>query len=162
MGERPHALPGSALTCHAFVRDMPEHHIARLASVACYEDVPAGHRFFEEGGSADRFWLIQAGRVALDLHIPGRGTVIVESLGRGTVLGWSWLFPPYEWRFGAVAAEPVRAIRLDARAVREMCAKDPALGYELTRRFTAVMLDRLQNTRMRLLDLYGAPLGREV
>ncbi|MCO6005415.1 Crp/Fnr family transcriptional regulator [Actinoallomurus purpureus] len=162
MGERRHALPGSALVGHAFVRGMPERHVDRLAAVARYEDVPAGHRFFEEGKSADRFWLIQAGRVCLDLRVPGRGTVIVESLGRGTVLGWSWLFPPYEWRFGAVAAEPVRAIMLDARAVREMCAEDPALGYELTRRFTAIMLDRLQNTRMRLLDLYGAPSGRDV
>jgi CRP-like cAMP-binding protein len=95
----------------------------------------------------------------LDLHVPGRGDVIIESLDPGTVLGWSWLFPPYDWRFGASAAEPVRAIVLDAADVRVMCATDPALGYELTRRFTAVMLDRLQNTRLRLLDLYGVPAG---
>lgn len=162
MDRRPNALPGSALAGHSFVRGMPERHVDRLAVVARYEDVPAGHRFFEEGARADRFWLIQAGRVSLDLHIPGRGTVLVETLGRGTVLGWSWLFPPYQWRFGALAAEPVRAIMLDARAVRAMCAEDPDFGYELTRRFTAVMLDRLQNTRIRLLDLYAAPLGRDV
>lgn len=153
-------LPASALAGHEFFRGMPARHVDRLVKVADYEDVPARHRFFEEGGRADRFWVIQAGRVMLDLHVPGRGTVIVESLGRGTVLGWSWLFPPYEWRFGAVAADPVRAIVLDAKAVRVMCTDDPALGYELTRRFTAIMLDRLQNTRMRLLDLYAAPLGR--
>ncbi|GAA0319916.1 cyclic nucleotide-binding domain-containing protein [Actinoallomurus spadix] len=161
MGERTTAVPRSALAAHAFARGLPEDQVDRLAEVARYVQVPAGHRLFEEGRSADRFWLIQAGRVTLDLHIPGRGPVIVETLGRGTVLGWSWLFPPYAWRFGALAAEPVRAIALDARAVRVMCAEDPALGYELTRRFAAVMLDRLQNTRMRLLDLYGAPWGRD-
>jgi CRP-like cAMP-binding protein len=138
---------------------MAADHLDRLAVAAHYEDVPAGHRFFEEGGPADRFWLIQAGRVVLDLHVPGRGGLIIESLERGTVLGWSWLFPPHEWRFGAVVVEPVRAIVLDAEAVRIMCAAEPVLGYELTRRLAAIMLDRLQNTRMRLLDLYGAPAG---
>jgi CRP-like cAMP-binding protein len=157
MGERTTALPRTALAGHAFVRGMPAAQVDMLAAVARYVEVPAGHRFFEEGRKADRFWLIQAGRVIIDLHVPGRGTVIVETLGRGAVLGWSWLFPPYAWRFGARAAEPVRAIALDARAVREMCGEDPALGYELTRRFAAVMLDRLQNIRMRLLDLCGAP-----
>ncbi|GLY85164.1 Crp/Fnr family transcriptional regulator [Actinoallomurus iriomotensis] len=152
-------LSGSLLAAHGLFRGMPAHHLDRLASVARAEDLPAGHRLFDEGEPADRFWLIRSGRVVLDLHVPGRGDLIIESLGPGTVLGWSWLFPPYEWRFGAVAAEPVRAIVFDATAVRVRCAADPALGYELTRRFAAVMLDRLQNTRMRLLDLYGAPAG---
>jgi CRP-like cAMP-binding protein len=134
-------------------------HFDRLATVARCDDFPAGDRLFEEGGPADRFWLIRSGRVVLDLHVPGRGGLIIESLEPGTVLGWSWLFPPYEWRFGSVAVEPVRALAFDAGAVRIMCAADPALGYELTRRFAAIMLDRLQNTRMRLLDLYGAPAG---
>jgi CRP/FNR family transcriptional regulator, cyclic AMP receptor protein len=158
MSENPGVPPGSALACHEFIRGMPQHLVDRLAAVARYEDVPAGFRFFEEGGRADRFWLIQAGRVTLDMHVPGRGSAIVESLGRGTVLGWSWLFPPYAWRFGAVAVEPVRAIVLDARMVRVLCATDPVLGYELTRRFAAVMLDRLQSTRLRLLDTYAAPM----
>ena len=152
-------VTASALASHEFLREMSSPHLARLATVAHLDDVLAGHRFFEEGQHADRFWLLQEGRVMLDLHVPGRGDVIIESLGPGTVLGWSWLFPPYHWRFGASAAEPVRAIVLDAPAVRVMCATDPALGYELTRRFTAVMLDRLQNTRLRLLDLYGVPAG---
>ncbi|MCO6004124.1 cyclic nucleotide-binding domain-containing protein [Actinoallomurus purpureus] len=150
-------LPGTALAGHEFFRGMPARHVDRLAMAAHYADQPAGHRFFEEGGRADRFWLIQAGRVTLDLRIPGRGLVIIESLGRGTVLGWSWLFPPYEWRFGAVAAEPVRAIVLDGRTVRALCVTDPALGFELTRRFTAILLDRLHNTRLRLLDRCAHP-----
>jgi CRP-like cAMP-binding protein len=133
-------------------------HLNRLAVASRYEDVPAGHRFFSEGEPADRFWLIQAGRVVLDLHVPARRELIIESLSPGTILGWSWLFPPYEWRFGAIAVEPVHALVFDAQAVRIMCAADPALGYELTRRFAAIMLDRLQNTRIRLLDLYGAPV----
>lgn len=148
-------LTASMLAAHPFLRGMPRAHLERLADMARYTEVPAGHRFFEEGGTADRFWLIQAGRIALDLQVPGRGTLIVESFGRGTVLGWSWLFRPFQWRFGAVAMQRVRALEFDGRVVRSLCAADPELGYALTRRFTAVMLDRLQATRMRLLDLYS-------
>ena len=118
-----------------------------------------GTRVFEEGGRADRFWLLKDGRVALDTEVPGRGGVVVESLGPGAVLGWSWLFPPYRWHFGATAVETTLAIELDGRGVREACDRDTALGYELTSRFTQVVVERLQATRMRLLDLYGrAPL----
>lgn len=154
-------LSGGILAGHEFFRGMPTSRLDRLAKIAHLVEVPARRRFFEEGQRADRFWLIEAGRVAIDLHVPGRGTVIIETLGPGMVLGWSWLFPPYEWRFGAAAVEPVRALVLDGRAVRTLCAMDPSLGYDLTRRFGTVMLDRLQSTRLRLLDLYAMPLGRE-
>jgi CRP/FNR family cyclic AMP-dependent transcriptional regulator len=116
----------------------------------------AGARLFEEGGRADRFWIIREGHVTLDTHLPGRGEVVVETLGPGAVLGWSWLFAPYRWHFGASAVETTLAIELDGPGVRSLCEHDPVLGYELVRRFMAVVVERLQATRLRLLDLYGA------
>jgi hypothetical protein len=80
----------------------------------------------------------QTGRIRLDTLIPGRGPVVVETLGPGTVLGWSWLFPPFMWAFGAVAASPVESFEFDARTVRAWCASDPALGYEVTWRVAEV------------------------
>lgn len=151
------AVTGAVLAGHEFCRGINSAHLAQLATAARHEELPAGYRFFEEGETADRFWLIQAGQIALDLHVPGRGVVIIETFGRGTVLGWSWLFPPYQWRFGALAMQPVRAIGFDGRLVRTFCAADPSLGFELTRRFTSVILDRLQATRVRLIDVYGNP-----
>lgn len=142
---------------HEFFRGMRTPHLRQLVTAGRYIEVPARHRFFDEGGTADRFWLIHAGQIALDLHMPGRGAVIVETFGRGTVLGWSWLFPPYRWKFGALAKQPVRAIEFDGRLVRTLCAADPELGYELAHRFTSVILDRLQATRMRLVDVYAHP-----
>jgi CRP-like cAMP-binding protein len=71
----------------------------------------------------------------------------------GTVVGWSWLFPPYRWNFSAVAAEATLAIQLDGPGIRRLCAEDPAIGYELTRRFMAVVVERLQATRGRLLEI---------
>src|ERR1700752_606438 len=117
----------------------------------------AGERLFDEGGSADRFWLIEHGGIALDMRGPGRGDQIVETLGSGTVLGWSWLHPPYRWHFGAVARVATTAIEFDAPAVRRRCDADPAFGYAALRLFTPVITERLQATRLRLLDLYASP-----
>lgn len=154
-GEPMSTVNASALTAHEFCKGMSGPQLAKLATAARHVEYPSGHRFFEEEETADGFWLIQAGQVALDLHVPGRGVVIIETFGRGTVLGWSWLFPPYQWRFGAVAMQPVRAIAFDGKLVRTFCAADPELGYELTRRFTAIVLNRLQSTRLRLIDVYS-------
>ena len=155
------ATDAPPLKTHPFVFGMSDDHIARLDHVTRYISVPARHRLFEEGGTADRFWLIEAGQVALDLHVPGHGPVIIETLGRGDVIGWSWLFPPFEWLLGAVTMQPTQAFELDARAVRHMCDSDPGLGHELSKRFTTVVVRRLQATRIRLLDLYGREEGRQ-
>jgi CRP-like cAMP-binding protein len=134
---------------------MAPEHIARLNEATRYVSMPARHRIFEEGGTADRFWLITAGQVALDVHVPGHGPVIIETLGRGEVIGWSWLFPPFQWLLGAVTMQPTQAFEIDGRAVRGMCDADPVLGHELTRRLITVVVRRLQATRMRLLNVYG-------
>jgi CRP/FNR family transcriptional regulator, cyclic AMP receptor protein len=117
----------------------------------------AGERLFDEGGIADMFWLIVQGSVALDMRVPGRGDQIVETLGPGTVLGWSWLHPPYRWQFGAMARVATTTIAFDAASVRRRCDGDPAFGYAMLRAFTPVITERLQATRLRLLDLYAAP-----
>jgi CRP-like cAMP-binding protein len=118
---------------------------------------PAGGRVFAEGDSADRFWLIEKGTVALDLQVPGRGAPVIETLAGGAVLGWSWLDPPYRWQFGAVAREPLDTIAFDATSVRDRCDADPAFGYAVLRLFIPVLTERLQATRLRLLDLYATP-----
>ena len=147
----------ASLAEEPFFAGMPRPALARLASAARPVEFPAGHRIFEEGGPADRFWLVRAGMVALDLHVPGRGPVTVETFGPGAVLGWSWLHAPYRWRFGAVARAPVSAIEFDGPRVRELRESDPAAACELSRRFSEVIVDRLQAARMRLLDLYAHP-----
>ncbi|WP_127358909.1 cyclic nucleotide-binding domain-containing protein [Actinacidiphila soli] len=119
---------------------------------------PAGALIFEEGGSADRFWIISGGSVTLNLHVPGRRPPTVETLGPGDLLGWSWLFPPYVWHLGAAARSPVRADEFDAATVRVLCGEDLALGYALTHAVAGIIAHRLKATRMRLLDLYG-PYG---
>ena len=150
-------FPATPLAAHAFVRGMSADHVARLADAAVAVSVPAGHRFFEEGGNATKFWLVTAGHVALDLRKPGHADLIVETLGGGDVVGLSWMSPPYEWQFGAVAVEATAAFELDGRAVISLCEGRPEFGYQITKRMAAVASRRLHATRIRLLDLYGAP-----
>jgi CRP/FNR family cyclic AMP-dependent transcriptional regulator len=114
-----------------------------------------GEYLMREGEPAETFYVLRAGRVALETDAPPRGPVIIETLGPGEVVGWSWLFPPYRWHFDAVALEPVRAVALDGACLRGKSEEDPRLGLDLTRRFAGIMLARLQSTRMRLLDVYG-------
>ncbi|WP_263107007.1 cyclic nucleotide-binding domain-containing protein [Kitasatospora sp. DSM 101779] len=133
-------------------------HRARLLGLADDREFPADMRLFDEGGSANRFWLLRSGEVALDLHVPGRRPPVVETVGAGQLLGWSWLFPPYHWHLGARTLGPVSAWEFPAHRVRALCEAEPEFGLRLALHCAAVIAERLQAARLRLVDLY-APDG---
>jgi CRP/FNR family transcriptional regulator, cyclic AMP receptor protein len=149
----------AVLAEHPFLAGLSEAPLRALAPLARPAAYDEGHRLFREDGPAKEFWLVRSGRVALDIHVPGRGTVPIETIGAGGVIGWSWLFAPYRWHFGALTLAATEGIRFDAAGVRD-AMRDDATGRDLATRFMAVVVDRLQHTRMRLLDLYGAAPGR--
>ena len=142
----------AVLGAQPFLRGLADEHLATLATLCQHVAVPARKRLFEEGARADRFWLIDAGQVTIDTTVPGRGRLIIASLGRGDVIGMAWLLPPYQWRFGAVTTQPMQAYEFDARAVRTACDEDPSLGYELGRRVSGVLVRRLEAIHRRLLE----------
>jgi CRP-like cAMP-binding protein len=148
----------NASTTSTMLRALPAGHRERLLRVAREVSFPAGTRLFEEGGHADRFWIIRTGTVALDLRVPGRRAAVIEILGHSELVGWSWLFHPHTWHLGARATSPVRAYEFDAETVRGMCRADPELGMAVTQWTGDIVAHRLQSTRTRLLDLY-APYG---
>jgi CRP/FNR family transcriptional regulator, cyclic AMP receptor protein len=150
-------ISADALAAHPFLHGLSRDHLGVLAGTASDVTFPARQRLFDDGGSANRFWLLQSGHVALDLHVPGKGRMKIDTIGMGELLGWSWLFPPYRWAFGAVAVSPVEAFEFDARAVRACCESDPVLGYELTTRLAHVVAKRLQATRIRLITVSSQP-----
>ena len=133
--------------------------LALLAGCAHNAHAHQGEALFREGDPADRFYLVRRGRVALELAAPGRDPLVVETIEAGEVVGWSWLVPPYRWSCDGVVTEETDLVVLDGACLRGKCDADPALGYALLSRVTHVMLDRLQATRVRLLDLYGTPRG---
>ena len=145
----------SVLGAQPFLRGLSEEHLARLSMLCQHVAVPSRQRLFEEGTTADRFWLIDAGQVTLDATVPGQGRLIIGALGRGDVLGLSWLAAPYQWRFGALTTQAMQGFEFEARTVRGACDRDPALGYELCQRFTAAVVRRLHTTRARLLEAHS-------
>jgi CRP-like cAMP-binding protein len=145
------------VSTHPFFAKLTGSQLATLAGDGTPVTYGPGERIFTEGGAADRFWLIETGSVALDMRVPGRGDQILETLVGGTVLGWSWLHAPYRWHFGAIARETTATVAFDAASVRRRCDADPALGYAILRCFTPVITQRLQATRLRVLDLYASP-----
>jgi CRP-like cAMP-binding protein len=112
-------------------------------------------RLFREGDPADTFYVVRHGSVAIESFVPARGAVMIETVEAGEVIGWSWLFEPYRWHFDARALTTVRATAFDGACLRGKCESDTALGYALMSRFAQVLIERLQWTRLRLLDLYG-------
>ena len=120
----------------------------------------AGATVFAEGRQAEGCWLMSAGRVALSTVVPAGGEVVLQTVGAGDVLGWSWLVPSQHWHLTATAIEPVRAVECDTTRLRALTEHDPALGYALALGFYELLLARLQSTRARLLDLYGSPRER--
>ena len=126
--------------------------IEECASDARFEP---GEQLFREGDAARSFFVIRTGTVAIEVFVPVRGAVRIETLSLGEALGWSWLFPPYRRQFDARALTGVHTTVFHAECLRAKCDADPVLGYELMRTFAQVLVERMQWTHLRLLDVYG-------
>jgi len=145
----------SQLSDHPLFAGLPRSAVERFCAFAEDVNFEVGRPIFTEGAPAHRFYLVRVGKVALSARAPGKGHLLVQTLGPGETLGLSWLFPPYLWQFDARPVERVETIALDGPSMRNELERDPVLGYELLKRFTPIILQRLQQTRYRLLDLYG-------
>jgi len=148
------------LARHPFFAELDADAMRLIAGCASNVHFGTGEFIFSQNEAADRFYVIRHGRTALQLHSPTRGPLIIDTMDEGEVLGWSWLIPPYRYFCDAQAVTPVSATALDGACLRGKCEADPELGFQLLKRVTAVMYQRLQSTRIRLLDLYGAEPAR--
>lgn len=128
--------------------------ISGCARNVCFQ---SGAYVFREGASADEFYLVRQGVVALEVHAPGQVPAMISTVGSGEILGVSWLVPPYRCMFDARALELTRAVGVDARCLRRKCEADHDLGYEMIKRVAAQLAQRLHATRLQMLDLYRSP-----
>jgi CRP-like cAMP-binding protein len=141
---------------HSFFSGLESYYTNLLVGCAANVRFNAGAYILKEGEEANEFYVIRAGKVALEIFAPQRKPIMVETLGEGDILGWSWLLPPYHWKFHARAIEDTRALALDGKCLREKCEQNHDLGYELLKRFTQIIDRRLEATRFQLLDVYGS------
>jgi len=145
---------------HPFFAGMEPKDLALIAGCGTNARFEAGDYLFREGEPADRFYLLRSGRAVVEVHDPARGTITVLSAGEGEVLGFSWLMPPYRWVFDARALELTRALVFDGACLRDKCEADARLGYDLLKRVTGVMMQRLEAASVQLLDVYGGVRAR--
>ena len=141
------------VAAHPFLIGISAHYIRLLADCAMRSYFEAGQVIFRENETANRFYLIERGRVALESSTLDE-SVKIDEIGDGDLLGWSWLFPPYAWHFSARALENTTAIFFYGTVLRDYCEKDHSLGLELFKRMSAVMLRRLQAARRKLLSVH--------
>jgi CRP/FNR family transcriptional regulator, cyclic AMP receptor protein len=143
----------------AALRALTPDQLDTIAGCARNRPFAAGEEIMREGDPADQFFVVRKGDVAVVTHAPGRGELTLETLHPGDVLGWAWLIEPYRNDFGARALGHTSLLVFDAACLRGKCDDDPALGYGLLKLLASVFARRLRDTRLRLLDLYGAPDG---
>lgn len=140
---------------HPFFKGLKEEYLALIVGCAKNVFYKAGDFIFREGEEANEFYVIRDGKVSLEISVPWKEPVTIQTLESGDVLGWSWIVPPYYWHFDAKVIEPTRVIALDGKCLRNKCEEDHNLGYELLKRFVTILERRLQATRIQLLDLYA-------
>ncbi|CAJ0780226.1 cyclic nucleotide-binding domain-containing protein [Ralstonia chuxiongensis] len=143
------------LSEHPFFAGFAADHLRLVEGCARNRRFDAGQYLFHESESADEFFLVRHGRIALELASPGRAPAVFETLDQGEIVGASWLVPPYRWAFDARAVELTRAIGINAACLRSKCEADHHLGYEMMKRSMPILTNRLHATRLQMLDVYG-------
>jgi CRP/FNR family transcriptional regulator, cyclic AMP receptor protein len=141
------------VSLHPFLAGMNHAQLALLTDCAMAVHFRPGQEIFREGEIANRFYLIESGKVILESSGRLGDPVVIDTVRAGDLLGWSWMFPPYVWHFTARAVEPTEAIFFYGTILREYCERDHSLGYELFKRMSAIMIKRLQGARAKMLAI---------
>ena len=144
------------LALHPFLQDLSLTYQHLLVACATTVHFQAGEFVFHAGEEATQVYLIQDGRVAVQVFFPGSGPRTIATVEAEHVLGWSWLFPPYRWHFDAQAVEPTQAMTIDGSCLRTVCDRHHDLGYILMQRCVQIMSQRLAAARQQLVELVQA------
>ena len=145
------------LAAHEFFAGLNDDFLTLLSEFSTEKHYKAGEVLFQQGKAADRFYLVREGQVSVQVPALVGPTLELQVLGENQILGWSWLIPPYRWNFQARATTDASVLEFDGKAILERCEKDPKFGYELFKRFTELMSDRLNSARQKMMDEWNPP-----
>jgi CRP/FNR family transcriptional regulator, cyclic AMP receptor protein len=153
-GKDPMQTLDPIIQSHPFWQGINPRYLTRLNECAALVKFGVEQPIFRTGAEAEHFYLICSGHVALETFVPGKGAITIEMLGPGQAVGWSWLFPPYRWHFNARSVDLTEVISFGVHGLRKYAAENHDFGYELAIRVGQVVLERLQATRLQLLEFY--------
>lgn len=148
------------LAAHPFTHELPDVEREKLVRFARLQEFAPDEFLLREGRVADTFYLIISGHVGVELYLPERGVLRLQTLGPGEVVGWSWMLPPYRATFDIRALDHTQTVALDGEGLRAQFKEDCALGYQVVQKLLGVVAQRLQATRLQLIDMYAPPGGR--
>lgn len=138
------------LAKHPFLQGLGLEYLQDIAACATEAAFEAGQYMLREKEEANEFYLLLEGKVALGTFVTGRGFTTIQTLEGGEIVGWSWLIPPYRWRFDALVILPTKAIAIKGNRLRQRCEADHEFGYRLVKQVAQVIGERLTATRLRL------------
>lgn len=144
----------SIVAKHPFFEGLDQSYLELITGCASNHVIKGGEFLFEEGKEADHFYVIREGTLRLLVQMPAAGEIVLQTIHSGEIVGWSWLFQPYRWHFSGRAATELRILAFDAACLRQKCDSDTGFGYEFMKRFSRIMMERLQASQLRLIDLY--------
>jgi len=144
------------LSEHRFFQGFPDSVLNEIAGCGSIKKIKGDTMLAHEGDPADEFYAILEGRIAVETSLPGNPPRVLQTLHAGEIIGWSWIFPPYEWTFDAHVVKDATLMAFDARCLRGRVENDHELGYLLMKRFAQIITQRLKSSRLQLLNLYGS------
>ena len=145
------------LTSHAFFAGLDESYMKILAESAQMHHLAEGEVLFKQGERADKFYVLCDGQIAVQVPAIMGPALEIQSVGNDQLLGWSWLIPPYRWNFQALTEKDSELIEFDGAKILRRCEQDPKFGYELMKHFTALMSERLDAARQRMMQEWNPP-----
>jgi CRP/FNR family cyclic AMP-dependent transcriptional regulator len=143
------------LAQHPAFQGLTAEQVAQVASYARLAQFAPGERVFQHDTRADEFYIVRQGKVTVEIPALSGEPLVIQTLGDGSLLGWSWMIPPYQWSFDARAAAPTSVVAVDGTKLQAACEADPRLGYELMKRFAALMAERLNAARAAAIRHYS-------
>lgn len=140
------------LSTHMFFSELSDDFLAHLCSDARTLAIKKGQVLFQQGERAEKFYIVLNGQISVQIPALMGPTLEIQALNKDQVLGWSWLISPYQWLFQAKAEENSEVLEFDGAHILARCEEDPEFGYELLKRFAALMSERLDSSRQKMMD----------
>lgn len=140
---------------NTYFKALDEKHLDFLVKNSNLIEYKAEDFIFSFRDEAKYFYLISKGLVTLQMFSHEKGSIALEEIKAGEILGWSWLNPPFTWRFDAYSNIDTELIVFDGEAIRTKMEKDTKFGYFIQKIFIHIIAERLQSTRLRLLEELG-------
>jgi CRP/FNR family transcriptional regulator, cyclic AMP receptor protein len=154
MSAAARSIAVSDLEGHEFLRGLGARFLGEIAPHTERREFPTGHTIAREGDPAWEFFLIEVGKVGLEIASHDRPRLTVLTLGPGEVFGWSWLVAPHRWRVDARTLKPTRVLVVEGSQLRHALESHPADGYHFLLRIVPILAQRLDATQLQVFDVY--------